>query len=123
MTAAHPSFLSVRDIHFLPDLVRIEQSGARCDALGPLPQILLIDGAGVIDQEGHDSRIAVLGGPGDQREAAQLCRAGKLTDCLLRLRRTTVSSSIARNASKNEPIGKGSMTIKYPPRPRTRIPS
>ena len=57
------------------------------------------------------------------RPLLQIFRPGKLTDCLLRLRRTTVSPSIARNASKNEPFGKGSMTIKYPPRPRTRIPS
>jgi hypothetical protein len=42
-------------IYLLPGLVRIEQLNALSDDFGPSSQILLIDGAGMIDHEGHDA--------------------------------------------------------------------
>src|SRR6266446_2199546 len=57
-------------IYLLPDLIRIEQVNAICDALGTGSEILLVDGTGMIDHEGHDAGISVLGGICDQRESA-----------------------------------------------------
>src|SRR5687767_6769307 len=62
--------LRSRRIDLLPGLIRIEQVDALGDAFGARSEILLVDSTGMIDQEGHDARISVLGGVCDQREAA-----------------------------------------------------
>jgi hypothetical protein len=70
MTSLQLLHSRARHIHLLPGLIRIEQLNALGDALGTCSEILLVDGTGMIDHEGHDAGISVLGEVCDQREAA-----------------------------------------------------
>lgn len=44
-----------RHIHLFPGLIRIEQVNAPGNPLGPFPEILLVDGTGMVDHECHDA--------------------------------------------------------------------
>src|SRR4029453_6388107 len=61
--------LFLRVDHFPPGMVRIERSHARTDPLGPWTEILFVDVAVIVDDEGHDAGVAILGGKGDEAEA------------------------------------------------------
>src|SRR5262245_6751952 len=51
-------------------MVRIERGHARTDPLGPRTEILFVDVTVIVDDEGHDAGVAILGGKGDEAEAA-----------------------------------------------------
>ena len=56
--------------HLFPCLIRVERRHIRSDAAGVLAQVLLINDAVIIDDEGHHARIAIRCGVSDEREAA-----------------------------------------------------
>src|SRR5262249_45211533 len=62
--------LLLAGIDLLPGVVGIERRHAGGDLRGALPEVLLVNRAVMVDDEGHHARIAVPGGPGDKREAA-----------------------------------------------------
>src|ERR1700716_1766294 len=70
MTSLQLLHSRARHIDLLPGLIRIEQVNALGDAVGTCSEILLVDGTGMIDHEGHDAGISVLRGICDQRESA-----------------------------------------------------
>src|SRR5215470_13818100 len=57
-------------LDLLPGLVRIERRHAFRYGFGAIAEILLIDRSVMIDDERHDTRVAVLGGIGHQGEAS-----------------------------------------------------
>src|SRR5260221_263827 len=78
-------FLS-RDLRvdLLPGLVRIEPSHVRHEPQRVVAEIFLVDRAGMIDQDGHDTRSAVLGGIGDQREPTDHLACDDIVECAAR---------------------------------------
>src|SRR4051794_27969027 len=58
------------DFHLLPGLVGIEPIHPLDELHSVVAEVLLVDDAIVVDEEGRDAGVAVFGGPGEQREAA-----------------------------------------------------
>src|SRR5262245_42721466 len=64
----------------LPGLVRIERCHAERGAAGGAAEILLVDGAVVAHDERHDTRVAVLGRIGHEREPADQLAAHRVVE-------------------------------------------
>src|SRR5690348_10620727 len=65
-----PGSLQRAHVDLPPRVVGIVRRHAGGDLRGALAEILFVDRAAVVDDEGHHARIAVFGRPGDERETA-----------------------------------------------------
>ena len=74
----------LRQIHPLPGLIGIEQTDAIGEYFRAFTKILLIDSAGMIDHEGHDTRVSVFGRIGNQRETTDHLALDDVVKCASR---------------------------------------